>query len=370
MSLVPEKRLDKNNRLVTRHVLANPPAKSAASLPAPVPAVKPARVDKPKIRAAQKKQRSYAIIVDIDVDDLLVDPEELDEMISGGAYYVFSASEVESYAVLGATENVGDALHMLSMGVRTAEEAYAFLAEHQAEHLAVDNSALMNDLLDRNVDSDNLVQHKARLMELFPDTEHLADLIEINSIRSFRTQCHGVEPFIADGDIDFADIKAIGMDNFKSQSQNRLLSTVEALVDLKTNPDTKISTDDIAWLIDKVCNSWAGDTSREYEGAITALVSEGREAIETIRKFDTLTNLIRSYGRREYPEHVRRAVYAAIILEITPKVPADDMELLFDAGMEIDPTEVGKLAASGMSIQQILDARQNGIPTNLADGWL
>jgi hypothetical protein len=185
---------------------------------------------------------------------------------------------------------------------------------------------------------------------------------------SLRTQRSKVEPFIADGDIDLADIKAIGISNLKSQ--DRLVSTVQALMDLKSNPDTKISTEDISWLIEKVCNSWAGDTSREYEGAITALVSEGREAIESIQKFDALTSLIRNYGRREYPEHIRKAVYAAIILEITPKVPSEDMELLFEAGMEIDPTEVGNMALSGMSVQHILDARQNGISSNLADGWL
>lgn len=365
MTTVPEKRLNKHGVLVTKHVLAAPRAKTAAHLPAPSADINGTGVAGPKLRPSQRKQQSYSIPVEADVDELLIDDDVLEEMMSGGSYFVYSASEEESYAVLSATKNIGDALHMLSLGIRTMDEAYGFLEEHQAEHLKADHSELTNELLSRNVDSSHLVENRERLTTNYPDTSNIADLIELNSIRGFKSQCYTVEPFIAEDEVSLSDIKAVGVADLKIY--DRLIDSLPALADIKNNPATKTSVEDISWVIDRLAKEVPGNNQSEYGAAIEALVSVGREGLAPVRDLTMLSNLSRNY-RRRYADPERKTVYAAIVLQTTPKVPSEELEKLFDSGIEAH--HAGDMLLKGMSVDQILDARDNGIAISVSEGWL
>lgn len=368
MTTTPEKRLNKHGVLVTKHVLASPRSASAKSLPAPSPISKGPTSSAPNIRPAQKQSQPRDFSMSRGVDGLLADKEELSFAVNGRSRYDFNASDQEFYAVLGTVDSTENALHMLSQGVRSAEDAYAYLDERGASHLAVDNSSLTNEMLDSNISVDDFVENQERLRNAYPDTEHLADLMILNTMKAIRTQRRDAEPFIARGEVSLDDIRELGMKRLKSLG--RLTDSLPALADIRTNPNSKIKLDDVAWLMDKVSESLSvgGDTSIEYKWSAEAMVSEGKEAIEPIKKFSQLSGLVRNYKQKQYTDHLRKAVYASIVLQITPRVTMEDMEQLFDSG--ISAQYAGDALLKGISVETMIDARDHGIADSVADGWL
>jgi hypothetical protein len=101
MALVPEKRVDKNGVLTTKHVRAG--TKTVTPLPSMPAPVTPSAAPQQKMSAAQRKQkpREYSLAMyDSDI--------ELNGTVQGGKL-IFSASNAEMLDVLSVVDKPGSA---------------------------------------------------------------------------------------------------------------------------------------------------------------------------------------------------------------------------------------------------------------------
>lgn len=364
MNLVPEKRLDKTGKLVTRHVRSGSDAPlAAASLPAP--SVAPQKASRkqspttPKLRPKQLQQELYKE----SLYQGLVSPQ-----LRGSANWsltikaVFRANDVEFYSVL-AVAYEGDAIKMLGDGVRTTEDAIAYMRERGMEP-PFDRTAVTQEALRRNIIPDNyrVFFRSANLPSAKSESPHLADAIELFGIMSLKSQYHSVSHQILAGEVRLEDIKKIGA--VKLKGYNRLKDTIVAFEALQ-KPDCKFTHQDIKDLLGRVQpgtrdhRGWKSD----YDAAIRYLVAYGPEFVRSVN-LNELNDYHRRFGLR--PDGMERTKYQMAFMD-TPLYDAQ-ITTLYEAG--IDPVRGAELANAGMEVTSIIGVVQEDVPSSIGSGWL
>ena len=371
-SLIPEKRFDKNGVLTTRHVRPSPQAgKGFSGVPAPsldagavnsnkkpVPAFKP--------RASQLKQERYAFRTTMNriSDELLADS---DWEPADNTHFVFIANEVEVYAVLSVAQP-GDAAMMLSRGVRTAEDALAYLRDHGAEHRAVKRVETTADALKRGISSYEFMTKVRLAIIAHPDddnADNVMDVMELSTISSLAEQWGMVAAEVRSGVIRLEDIKFLGVSKLKSF--RRLVAVREALQAVH-KADSRFSMDDLKYIVDRA----ARDSLKEehFRPVVDYLVAEG---VDGLKRVDSLKMIRLIAMRYRYGERFQRATYEINFREVYKQKPGasfPDKELieLFDAGVPAD--RAAELTNEGMTVSSIVGVVVGGAERAIADGWL
>lgn len=366
MNLVPEKRLDKTGKLVTRHVRSGSDSPLASrSLPAPsVAAQKTSRKQSlatPKLRPKQLQQELYKE----SLYQGLVSPnlrEAGTSFLSKKSH--FRANDVEFFAVL-AVAYEGDAIKMLNDGVRTTEDAITYMRDRGMEP-PIDRSALVQKALERNITPDHYRHffRSANVATVNSGSPHLVDAIELFGIMSLKDQYHDVARFICDGEVDLADIKKIGA--VKLKGHHRLRDTLPALRALK-EPDCKFTHDDIKKLLGRVMpagNSSGARYKNDYEAAIRYLVRYGPEFVESVN-LNELNGQDRKFAFMGV-DRMDRAKFHLQLLD-TPLYGAD-IDILYEE--RVDPVRASELAMAGMNVTSILGVIQEEVPSSVSSGWL
>lgn len=365
MNLIPEKRLDKTGKLVTRHVRSAPVASSAAAR-LPVPSVapqKPTRKQSPaafKLRPQQLEQTRYygaRIRPDYLSPALRVVTDDFNDERTA-----FTANNVEFYAVLAVAHET-DALKMLNDGVRTTEDAIAYMSERGMEP-PFDRTALVQEALRRNISPENYRDYfnNANVATVNQDSPYLADAIELFWIMALKDQYHDVSRLICDGKVRLEDIKKIGA--LKLKGYYRLRDTVPALKRFK-EPECPFTHQDIKNILERVQPARRDHRGykSDYETAIRYLVKYGPEFIASVninKLNEADRHAIYRQDRMEFAKFTTHFSSAPLF--------GRDIETLYNAG--VDPVRAAELATAGMGVNSIIGVIQEEIPSSIGSGWL
>jgi len=239
-NLIPVQRLDRNGKLVTRHVKldAGSPAEKV-NVPAPSLSISgnnPALAEGWRLVPSQTIQKKRV---------------ESGAPITYGVESIFTASDVEMYTVLSVAAPDA-ALGLLVDGIRSAEHAVEFLTAEGRESELADGVWMAREMLSRRVPAEFYLMGISRLSDeqiRSATPELLADYHEFFAIRSIMRKD---SPKIADevlaGEIRLADVREVGIDHLKTG--NRLEIARPALKELKKGTD-KFTVQDLSDLLQK-----------------------------------------------------------------------------------------------------------------------
>lgn len=135
-----------------------------------------------------------------------------------GGWYRFAATEADFYAVLSVVRPM-DAMNLMHRGIRSADDAYTFLADNGVEHLAGDHSALTEALLRHRVEPQAAAPYLDEMIDTGADPAHAAEWIKLTtSGRNLRNATDEVKDDMLSGEVTFADLKLMGIKNLNARS--------------------------------------------------------------------------------------------------------------------------------------------------------
>lgn len=368
--LTPEKRLDKNGRLVTKHVLSTPAAgNQPLSVPAPAlgntnTATPRKKAEKPfKPRASQLKTNAYSFKSTTAYPDREL--RKSSYSYYGTEYYSYSCTEVDVYNVMSVCKP-NNAMYLLTKGIRTAEGAREFLIANEVPHLIIDNSLLAQESLKRGISSDVLIEECSDLYwPLRRDDKqspYYMDAVELLTIRTLRDQSGEIVKSVLDGNIKLSDIKHLGATRLKSFER---LRSSRAALRMVNEPDAKYTIDDIKMVLELAFKQ--GATRRDYEGALNYLMAEGPDAFPISSSLHSIASVVSTYGFAK--DRYERATYHLKVVRKTNNfIKRDEMDDLYRSG--VDPFEAGSMIGQGMSVASVIGVMQGEVATPVAGGWL
>lgn len=365
-NLIPEKRVDRNGHLVTKHVKVNSDVKSAVTLPAPVvspPAVTPLHKDR-------TEQRDW-------VCDIWrkYPSQDLQSLVSKLTYAYgnlkFRCSDVEAYDVLRASHGT-NAFLLLTAGVRSKEEAIAFYTEHGLECIIEDNDEWVDQALARNIPAQNTLEMAGSYgSHAYRDNPGFVDALEANGIRVLRETeqmgYHSIPNLIMRGLVSYDDVKTIGASRLaKAARKTSAIAQLQAIKAGKSSFDAEA----LKQIILKYERE--GYPQHRFMDPITMAGYYGADVVLKLRNFKMAADFLSSFQLRQYAEHNRGPVitfqddlfhYSAGRYAFT----ADDVFVLVESGVTVKDTMKG--IKEGHSVLQIAAMAQN-VQSSISSGWL
>lgn len=377
--LIPEKRMDRNGRLVTKHVRSGtttPPQRPA--LPAPGLSTIPKKEKPFKLRPRQLEKHTLSLrLSNYKSSDPLTTEFERNENFFNSAYCNFTASDVEFYDVLSVTGSVGNTIELMRAGIRSADTARAHLHGLGAEHLVNDRSEMTQEALRRGIGVYDFAGAYESLSLSERESPHVVDAVEFMGTALNKGSNALVKDEILHGTLSYSDIKAIGIT--KLQSYSRANALVEPLITLHAG-EANYTIDDVKELVALGIAEKADD--KAFSAAASLLHRRGIEAVRAIISFEMLSRENYSYYRsighvKKYagkdPEYVYDlCVYSA---QIRGRLKTnlygknhDFTDEFYDAGIPLD-TAVEVINAGG-GVREATAIHAAGIESSLAGGWL
>lgn len=353
-NLIPEKRLDKNGRLNTKHVRATKVQGSSTKVPPPA-----LPIAAKKLTAAQTRVRprtvAYSAHGNHELSQKLgTDPQATEITIT--------ASDAEFYSVLSVTSKA-NAFALLQAGHRTAEEASNFLEDNGFEELIEDNSALCEEALNRKIPPNKFIESAANLRG--PEsTDYYLDALEVYSSSIPKGTGPNsnlvVTNQVYDGDLKLSDLKEIGFKKFNTFRDKDAL--IHELIKIGSG-ESSTTTSELVSLVDKYPHYFrdALELARRY-GTETVLQLN----TPTTHYSDNLEERGIDKGRIikliNYSDQVSQAEYENDVYR--PCIPYELLEKCYDAGLT--PVQV----ATDDYTEQQLDGLLDGVAPGVSSGWL
>lgn len=369
-NLIPEQRVDKNGRLNTKHVRATPKAGNTAS-GVPAPALGSAVAStasgaahgsyKPRPSQKQQKHRVYDSGF-ANYNEKLKAPDEHGEKWGRSITFLFTASDVEMYEVLGVADN-GDAIRMLASGIKTSQDAVEYMRSRGAEESIIDRSELTQGALERAISTEDFI---VRLPEttVYGTTEML-DALELHSISSLAGQSYRLLSDVLQEKIKVSDVKHLGVSKLKSH--DRLISTAPALRRLN-EPDPPFTVDDLKMLVYRAAAEHTKVTA--YRDVLGYVMERGVGTLEDVKTLRVFGGILRDH--RSNAEGYKEAEYEVAFYNAfegsSHRVNSKRIMGLRDAG--VPPEEAAGMVSQGMSDLAIIAVAQEGTEKPFAEGWL
>jgi len=362
MSLVPEKRVDRNGRLVTKHVRAARSQSPKASLPAPT-AVPPKKSK--KLPVARTKPRLW----DVYKSQCGADPAliKASNSVVLDLNYYFEASDVEAYNVM-ACVSPANFIPLLACGIKTSEDAIAFLKSNNLERLIVDNAALAEQALERNLPAQSVKEMSQAFPQATIDDPTYFDAVEINGMKGYKEASVKIPKLILDGKINIDDLKTVGVAGVKAGGAYGVI--LRQLEKINSGTST-MDAEELSQIIKKVASSSASHPAFVNE-AIRLADRRGVELAMRIEDTSSAERLDNSLLSREFsPSKVsdiliwNDQVNSGVSLGY---VPLDQLIELFEAG--IQPKDAAEGLSQKLHAHQIIGIHRNGIQPAVSGGWL
>lgn len=365
--LIPQQRADKNGKIVTRHVKADI-APSAGKLPIPAPVMGPSPERKP-IKLLDRQMKTQVRMTSR--AELNASPELCAALGHDSGTWrlaTVAASEEQVFDVFSVV-SIDNAVNMLDAGINSAHEALEFLDERNLNHLIVDRREMMNEALATRVDSFDMIDmHVSFGMENYDGTTFVeATRVKGSLMLPYVGNGDGTQPGtfyegVLKGEIDYKDLtevtySAISMSSLGQQAYEGLKAIKNKSVDF--GPD----------FLKKILSRSERDPN-VYEGAIQITKEYGEDFALGIVGLQDATALYTANSSRG-------SEYCRSLIEFNEKYQKDfdnryrkfdDVKTLHDAG--VDPSDAAHLKSQGMSVEQIVSARESGITGAVTGGWL
>jgi len=380
-NLIPEQRLDRNGKLVTKHVRATPTqGKGRSTMPPPSLGANTPVADakKPfKLRKTQtvQLQQSHNVAT-YPVDQRLVSDDERKRKIEResnsryhSSYYSFKASEAEIYDVLSVAPTA-EALRMLSRDIRTADEARAYLREHGASDLILDRRTLMDEALEKNVSHYDFMKNLNDMKPEYRSSEHVIDCIRFASTSLMDGMNEIALSDIAEGKVSFDDIKAVGITKLKPHT--RLYQLLDAFADLKKG-EGDYTIDGIKAFVQKAADD--GLEQRDLSYVCRAMKKVGLKEVMSFRNLGALASAFHFYniapGSNKYDgDAIQRTIYAARLFEgLSQNVRSSNFsDAFYESGIPVD--KAIDVINRGGGVREAIAIHEEGIESSVAGGWL
>lgn len=367
--LIPQQRADKNGKLVTRHVKAMPTATgSSAGLPAPAatPATKATKQKpvKPLERQLKNQQRM------ISRDGFNSSPELREALgIKDDAWHlaIIDASEVQLFDVFSVV-SLDNAINLFEAEIRTSDETLAFLNKNGLDDLVVDRREMMDKAVALRVNSfDMLDIHQSFGIDNYDEDTFIqaARVKGSNMLPYVNTDGVGPGTFyegILKGEISYDDLTEV---TYSVVSDSAL--TQEIYDGLKGIKEGSVDFD-AGFLKHIVVHSISND--KTFAGALEMAKVQGSEFVVGLKGLGDASRISAEFKDRG-------AEYCRALIEFNEKYYDDfnspyrataEVARLHDA--QIDPSDAKHLRGQGMSVDQIISARQSGITGAVTGGWL
>jgi hypothetical protein len=366
-NLTPEVRVNKNGVPVTKHVKRDD-ALSGAKNPIPSPVLHPSEKKKPlKLLPRQQESKFQGL------DRTTFRPSE--ELLKAlpfqyrGERYNYDMSDEAAYSMFS-TMRVNDALHMIHFGIKTKDEALGFLMNRKLDSLVQDNSAMMQEALERRIPALNFVAlHGDYGMNGHPPGIFLdaAEAYSSGTLRSLEspTSLNTVHLRVLAGDLSLADIKKVGISRIqKSNASQTVLNSLQFM----KNGSLDCTADDIRDLIDK--NNKDNSVSAPLKWALQSINIYGAEFLVGVDRLLSASAMAEYYEHKAVPvpEIKELITYEGIMRRNGRAGSYPHMKALRDAG--VDPAVAGKLYNGQESVTRIIGAQKDEVPVAVSGGWL
>lgn len=370
-NLIPEKRLDKNGVLVTRHLK---PANAIVASPAiPPPAMKeaaPKAKFKPAARQVEKRDLSmYLPYTDCDA-------ELTDRLAKNGNHYGknvntgfrFEASEMEFYDV-HSVASLGNTATMMASGVRSKEEALELLSGMHLDRLVEDNALMTQAMLENRVSFEGFLEFdKVRGFDEYPDPQLYADAASVHSIKGFHSLTsdlgRSIYDEVLDGRFSVSDLKTVGVSRLQNaMSPDPIFKALAAI----NRGEATYDASQLAVFLDRagsevgytVAIQMADTYGIGYVGGLNSIwkaqsiqdkmkdsdVEARRAAINYSDKIERLTDITKPYS-----------------------LSTNDVLSLYRE--DIDPELAVEQTEAGLTPDQIIAIHKEGIASSIASGYL
>jgi hypothetical protein len=377
-SLTPEQRVDKNGRIVTRHVrsVVN---NSTKNIPQPSLVTRTTTGKALKPTAKQLEQMFYALDFSVYLPDIEV-LRILD--IDTSDYARFSANNVEFCDVLSVT-SPDNAVTLMSRGIKTSDDARTFLKEQGLGHLIKDMAWESDSLLKRKINPLAYAEICAKDRSSHSSPRWIVDAAEAQSIKALRDwQRNPSVPIrVLDGAIRFDDIKAIGATRLvRADPQGTAM--IHALVRINKG-EVDFNAHDIRLLVDRFLSDPALVNNNSAERVLGLAEEFGVDFTMSLHDPEAAYQLS-SHLRYRKGASKRRgdannddsgeiiAYGDALRLHYAEKSssPAGYEKIieLHEAG--VDPKVAANGLQSGHEVSQIIAIHKEGIAPSVSGGWL
>jgi hypothetical protein len=359
-NLIPQKRLDRNGRLVTKHVRVDPKTAAASgSLPAPVLASKTV--------VFPDGSHKEAVRIVLYNDNLRPDPE-LARIFGGmnGTSMNLYGTSPEMYSVLSVLAP-GDAAFLMTKGIDSAESVHQFLAEHSLERLVVDNSDIVQEATRRRIPAASYLRI-ADSGNRNLSKETAMDAAEAHGMKDLRQYDFYLD--IMRGYLTLKDIKDIGVSTITKHSQPNDIR--DYLWEINKG-ESAYTTKELKSLIQK-------STKAELSIALTERIAKRFGMKFTLglndltESFDMMNYLDRNkYSHEsakpivEHFDEMARHRKATSGPNDWNNLQYDDCLKFYAAGIE--PAAAWDAVSQGVTVEQVLAMRQ-GIAPSISGGWL
>lgn len=364
-NLIPQKRLDRNGRLVTKHVRSEP-KQSLPSGAIPSPTIAPQK--KTVIFPDNSHKVPFVLRLSTSMFD---NYEPSDELVDALCQWhprsiAVQATSQEAYSVLSVLP-FSDAALMLSRGVESAEEAKTILAEHSLSHLMVDNSGLMDEAMERRIPARSYMSICTLGASQNISQEQLLDAAEAHGMKALRDN-YSFYSSVLRGDILLKDLKAVGVANVVKnptpESVNEYLRRIN-----KGEADFGIK--EVKKLVLQ-CNKEGIDTARAW-GLIDKF---GMDFTLQRKSISDSLDMLSYLQQQKVPKRSAKPIiehFDAVQHErdtngyTGPYFDPEDVLKFYKAG--IDPKTTLEALSRSVTVEQQL-AINSGIESSLSGGWL
>lgn len=361
---MPEKRLDKNGKLVTRHVSTGT-AKSVAA-PLPVPTGQP--ID--KLSPEQLVEEDWLFTS----SDFNPSVEMESAWKKRSATYGFTASDKTFYAMLKAV-NIDDAIVLLSHSVDTPMKALNFLKKKKLEHHVVDGdySRIFSRAIYRGIPAEDLITMHRKILfngvELEDKYQSVIDAAEAYGMKRLRKRSIWMQ--VAEGKLRIEDLKAVGEDRIEDYDDpDQILTFMETLRQV----GHEVTSEELASLVDRLHNekdcSWMS-----VDGLLNRFTPAQISHLYSLKGSASMAHY--SNGRESTEERYARTVHYDAIVHLSEQPESDfnwkTMDFAaavatFKAGLS--PEDSMDCISKEMTPNQYIAIKNHGIASSVSGGWL
>jgi hypothetical protein len=373
-NLIPQKRMDKTGKVVTRHVLAVAPASTpAVSIPSPAvksPAKKKTAFKPPLPKQLQVKSQMTSL------RDLRPDPE-IFEVLRVNPEQVFplvpvKASDVQLFDMFSVV-STSNAAMLMSSGVMTPGDAISLLESRGMKHLILDRREMMNKAQSSRVSAWSLMEatRKFDIDEMNCDSDLLIQAVRLDGsstlprwkIRNpdMSTSEDSYAHQVMNGSISYDDVMSLGLSFLSDRAllAPKICSYLNDIhmgradYDVTLMQHVIMKCRDRASILDDVM-----EMAGEY----------GPDFVMELHAFDRPLEINREHRDRPTSQRAELIRYVRDgSLDFTV-LTQEEAVRLFDNDVPVGM--VKELLNADMNADQIISAHKEGISQPVASGWL
>lgn len=365
-NLIPEQRVDKNGRLVTKHVRASAPPASGGKTPIPSPSLT-AKPKKTKLLPRQTTRK-----LQMTPRGPYTPHPWLTEALpkdGGGPCYSFNISDEDAYGIFSVT-SVDNAVLLIHNGYETKDDAVRFLNDNSLGTLREDNTALTEEALARRIPAISFAEFSSKHWSAKHETGVFLDAAEAFSSGTLRSLNRPydedtIDKSILKGDLSLNDIKAVGISKLQKSNASHVVLTVLKGIHAGEVPCTA---DDVCYLIDK--NNQESNASSPLHWALQSIDDYGVDFLKGVDSLLSASSVAEHFSHRGTTvEKIKSLItYEQVMRRNGSSSGYKFLPRLMQEGVPAETA--GKLHGEGKKIDQIVEIHQQGIHGAVTDGWL